>query len=792
MDPDPKSLVARFWQVLLEKREAILAKVTKELPRPCDFDRISSKEKWVKWEQQVPVFGFNSSSYDLRLIMRYLAEDLCNPGGVKMTEKDGSYFFILTQQFKFLDVCKFLAPGTSYAKWIGSHGWKDAKLVFPYEWLDDFSKLSQGPPPIEAFTTRMKGSLDKQSYDGFLSKYQEEGCKDMGDWMRVYNLADVVPFADCLQKEINKYVPFGIDICKDAVSIPGVSLRYLINQSEKVLYAPTNPVYKLLKKGMIGGLSIVFCRYAEAGKSRIKDHLFKNAKMCKSVVGYDANSLYPYTFSRQMPCGKAQYRPRGQIPKNVREMILNDQFFGFFLVDIRVPDHLREKFSEFPPIFIVTQVPDEQIAPAMRAYRDRTGRAKGARKLVSVLEAKKVVLYFPLIKWYLQKGLIIDQFYEAAIYNPGRPFSWFPEMVAQKRREADENPKLSQVGETYKLLANSAYGKMIENLERQDRVELTADVRHVQKLVLDPFFRDAEEVGDTFKLKMGKRSIVIDRPYQCGIAVYQLAKLRMLEFVYDMMHVYFDPHDYEFIQTDTDSLYMALSGDSLDEIVKPEMREQWEESKWDWFPKTKYEKRTPGLFKEEVRGHKMIALCSKCYIAMGSMGLAKTSAKGVNKKQNQLVWDQYFKALNLEEDEEVTNVGIRKGADGMITYAQKKKGLSGYYDKRFVWPDLIHTSPIWTPPRSSSMRLRLPATPGLKTSRFCHHPFRWVLSVFWNNLQLFPNEAPLCSVCEVVEGGLVFLNYWSIDVVTLPAPNRICGSPCLTSFLFTWSQEVPD
>ena len=139
---------------------------------------------------------------------------------------------------------------------------------------------------------------------------------------------------------------------------------------------------------------------------------------------------------------------------------------------------------------------------------------------------------------------------------------------------------------------------------------------------------------------------------------------------------------------------MALSGDSLDAIVKPEMREQWEESKSHWFPKTKYEKRTPGLFKEEFRGHKMIALCSKCYIAMGSMGLAKTSAKGVNKRQNQLVWDQYYRALNLEEDKEVTNVGIRKGANGMITYAQKKKGLSGYYDKRFVLPDLIHTEPV--------------------------------------------------------------------------------------------------
>ena len=73
----------------------------------------------------------------------------------------------------------------------------------------------------------------------------------------------------------------------------------------------------------------MFCRYAEAGVTKIKDHLFENAKICKSVVGYDANSLYPYTFLRQMTCGKAQYRTRWPIPKNVREMILNDQFFWF-------------------------------------------------------------------------------------------------------------------------------------------------------------------------------------------------------------------------------------------------------------------------------------------------------------------------------------------------------------------------------------------------------------------------------------------------------------------------------
>ncbi len=45
---------------------------------------------------------------------------------------------------------------------------------------------------------------------------------------------------------------------------------------------------------------------------------------------------------------------------------------------------------------------------------------------------------------------------------------------------------------------------------------------------------------------------------------------------------------------------MALSGDSLDALVKPGMEEEWEDVKKSWFPRTDtaenraYDKRTPG------------------------------------------------------------------------------------------------------------------------------------------------------------------------------------------------------
>ena len=40
------------------------------------------------------------------------------------------------------------------------------------------------------------------------------------------------------------------------------------------------------------------------------------------------------------------------------------------------------------------------------------------------------------------------------------------------------------------------------------------------------------------------------------------------------------------------------------------------------------------------------------------------------------------------------NRGFRIHNHGVVTYEQNKLGLSGYYDKRYVLPDGIHTRPL--------------------------------------------------------------------------------------------------
>ena len=214
----------------------------------------------------------------------------------------------------------------------------------------------------------------------------------------------------------------------------------------------------------------------------------------------------------------------------------------------------------------------------------------------------------------MQHGLRFTAVHQLVEYEPGKLFSWFSEEVANARRKADKAPLKKELGNVAKLKGNSFYGKMIADLGRYKSAKFTLEERVVDKALRSPFFDNLEEIGGAYEIKEFKRTVMIKRPYQCGIAVYQLAKLRMLEFYYDFLDKCFSRQDFDLCYMDTDSFYLAISGDSLDEIVKPEMKQAYEADKKNWLATDKFSERTPGLFKPEFVGTRAVWLTAKCYL----------------------------------------------------------------------------------------------------------------------------------------------------------------------------------
>ena len=748
VDQDPGNLINSFIEDLQDRQRKIAEMVECLYPQPeSDDDGGEKKENpiWRNWVNQVPVFGFNSGRYDINMIKEYFVRDLAIISDVNVAKKENSCMFLSTPNFKFLDIKNYLAPGLSYDGWCRAYGCELQKLAFPYEWFDSFDKLNhKGPVKYEDFFSSLKGgNISQEEYQNFCDEFHKRGCVTMKDWLKEYNLADVEPFIEALEKTREQYYPDEIDLLKDAVSIPGVSMMYVLNESlkrkkygEPDLFAPGDPcyckrcsadcekeecekckeirdgnckictkneAYEMLKTGMIGGPSIVFCRYSEAGVSKIRSHIYSgaDAKICRSVQGLDANSLYLFCSGQEMPCGKekvfhcdpGEKAERAKQDKLIQN-VLNDKLFGFFQVDIEVPEQLRKHFSEFSPLFVLSVVPEDQIPQHMQDYKINTGRKKikNNKKLLGVMKAEKILLYSPLLKWYLNHGLQVTKIHKYISYTPGRPFKWFPEEVSSARRAADQDKNKRQLGDTAKLKGNSFYGKMIESQEKHMNTKFTTNEKLIDEIFRSPFFEDLEEVSEgAFEVRQRKRQVTIKRPYQCGIAVYQLAKLRMLEFYYDFLGKFCDRRDFELIQMDTDSFYMALSANDFDDIIKPDLKELYKDEKPNWLVTDEYSKRVPGLFKPEFKGKRMIALTSKCYYADNGDSKAKFSCKGVSRRQNKMSWERYINALFGSIDK-VTNIGFRKKENHIVTYEQTKLGLSAYYDKRVVHEDGIHTS----------------------------------------------------------------------------------------------------
>ena len=708
---DPAELIRLFHQSLERRHTAIVADVVDKSPLP-DIEGIPEKqgEEIVKWVYQVPVLGFNSGHYDLKLIRQHFIPLLAQDPGTFAAEKNGRIMFINTPKFKFLDVLNYLGPGITYEKWVKTYGATLAKSWLPYEWFDSPDKLDfPGLPPYMAWYSKLKGEyvLTLKEYDDCHRIFKERGMQTFGDWLEYYNNLDVAPFLEALQKMKEFYTALGIDILKDAVSLPGVSEKYILRKTLQSrwgykppeLYSPNKEAYAMLKAAVVGGPSLVFTRRHVAGETRIRSHQYEDARLCRRILGYDANSLYPSTMMKEMPCGPGYVKSYDNPEAYARvfpQFLWMEEWFGFAEVDIEVPEELWSEFEEFPPLFINRGVPDSAVPQHMHDYLQQSGRKRFPEqpKLLGVMSAKKILLYAPLLVWYLNRGLKLTAVYRTIDYEPREIFSWFVNEVANNRRKGDADKDKALLAEVFKLLGNSAYGKFIEAVERHTNTIYTCDEEEVDKSLRSARFNTLEEIGPAYKVELRKSKITIDRPFQVGIVVYQLAKLRMLQFYYEFLDFYLDRRDFELIQMDTDSMYFALSCEKLEDVIRPGYETQFEEEKKRWLAWDKWSNREPGLFKLEKEATSGIALCSKCYhMEDQATGKAKVSSKGVNKRQNEMRRERFERALAGDRDV-VVNRGFRMRDGSMYTYEQRKLGLSAYYDKRWVLPDGIHTEPI--------------------------------------------------------------------------------------------------
>ena len=364
-----KKLLTKNYQKvfdLLERRQWSVESVEQEyecneaLSQRCGFQSqkpttgfierlISQLESFVS---VVPVVGFNSKRYDLNILKAPLMK-------VLSSRDDSSVGFVVkqlncmtcvdTDKFRFLDICNYIAPGFTYGKYLKAYGCQEAKGFFPYEWFDSLEKLNyKSLPPKSAFDSKLKDTkMSDTDYAYCRSVWTELSMSSFRDFLRWYNNLDVRPFLEAIDKQSSVYRDKGIDMLKSAISLPGLAIRWLFadenketlhawmhkqpqldanlfkafrNDCQVQLFEQHNAdLYTLIRENIVGGPSIIFSRHHERDKTRLRPSEFKDPKMCKEVLGVDANALYLWCMMQNMPVG---------VPKRWKKNHADDKEFS--------------------------------------------------------------------------------------------------------------------------------------------------------------------------------------------------------------------------------------------------------------------------------------------------------------------------------------------------------------------------------------------------------------------------------------------------------------------------------
>ena len=211
----------------------------------------------------------------------------------------------------------------------------EMKGYFPYEWFDTPNKLDeQQIPSYDDFYGKLKNSnpLDKkhddfqkllntgiteeqalkkiglktkpptglENYNYLKSIWEQEKMTTFRDFLRWYNNKDVVPTLDAMQKMIELYHDKGIDMLKLGCTLPNLA-NICLQQSTDYKFYPffssDSDLLEKIREDITGGPSIVFTRKAVANETFIR----KSKNLCKSIVGFDASQLYPYSLCQDMP-----------------------------------------------------------------------------------------------------------------------------------------------------------------------------------------------------------------------------------------------------------------------------------------------------------------------------------------------------------------------------------------------------------------------------------------------------------------------------------------------------------
>ncbi|XP_055839997.1 uncharacterized protein LOC129907698 [Episyrphus balteatus] len=477
------------------------------------------------------------------------------------------------------------------------------KGVFPYEFLDSWQKMSEPclPERVKFFNKLTNEECSTEDYQLAISIWNHFNCHNLKSYMEIYLKSDVVLLADIFEnfRKVCRH-RYSLDPCH-YYTAPGLSWDAMFKVTKVELELLTDiEMYNFFQKGIRGGLTQCSHRYSRANNKFIES--YDSEKPSSYLVYLDANNLYGWAMSQNLPCGDFEW----QNPQNFSLAYiesLNDIYVGYVLeVDLEYPENLHDIHNGLPFC-------PENIA---------TPGSKFKKLVASFLPKRNYVIHLESLKQALKHCLILKKVHRVIKFKQSKWLEQYISLNTELRKKA----KTDFQKRFFKLMNLSIYGKTMENIEKRSDVKIVTRWENKRKSlgargwIARPNFHsslqfaheDDEVTNPLLAIQMSRCNITLNKPIYLGFIVLELSKILMYEFHYD----YIKPKYHEnalLNYMDTDSFIYNIKSEDFYSDILDDIPLRFDT--YDFDPNNQHNiprlnNKVLGMFKDETCGSKML------------------------------------------------------------------------------------------------------------------------------------------------------------------------------------------
>ncbi|KAJ8915271.1 hypothetical protein NQ315_014779 [Exocentrus adspersus] len=363
----------------------------------------------------------------------------------------------------------------------------------------------------------------------------------------------------------------------------------------------------------------------------------------------------------------------------------NAEIGYIFDCDLEYPTYLHQLHSDLP------LAPQHMTPP-------RPSISKLKKLLLTLYPKNNYVVHYRNLKMYLKHGLRLKKINRVLRFKQSPWLKKYIDLNTTLRQQAKNDFDKN----FYKLMINSVYGKLMENVRKYRDVRMTTkwEGRYgAQNYIAKPNFHSCSIFDDDMIIiEMNKLEILFNNPIYAGFCVLDISKTFLYEFHYDYILPKFQDKA-KLLYTDTDSLIYQLNVPDIYEHIKEDSH-RFDTS--DYEPNNPYgieqkNKKVPGLMKDENNGQIMlefVGLRAKMYaykvhndkIVKRSKGFTLASVKKIS-------FDDYKRTLFDHEIIYKPHHLIRSKKHCVFTIRQNKMILNPFDDKRVINSKSTDTKP---------------------------------------------------------------------------------------------------